>query len=327
MTNPIAVYDFTAHGMEPENAKKMLKKWCKKWTFQQEQGEKTGAIHLQGRFSLIKKKRATEVRKLFPGFHLSPTNKLAAKEDDYVSKEETRIAGPWRHDDPEVFIPDLVLKYHTYLPWQQKVLDIVKLREERIINVIIDKRGNRGKSLFSLNIMTYNLGLRIPFTNDYREMNGLVCSFPRNEFYIIDTPRAIDKSKLNEFYAAIEELKSGFAYDARYKGRILLLNNPTIWVFTNTEPPNHVFSSDRWRKWEINDNHELVPFAASFAPEHSPEIQDFEDCSSAASPIELIDYASLDNIKSDEDVPLHDVFTFPDGSIDDFDWDAPSKTE
>jgi hypothetical protein len=105
--NPIAVWDFTINscsGLEITDTfintlGKGLNKIAKNFVFQQEIGEETNRLHLQGKMSLKKKKRGTESfcswlksMNIFGnrGGRFTPTSRTNIDDWKYVSKEETR---------------------------------------------------------------------------------------------------------------------------------------------------------------------------------------------------------------------------------------------
>src|SRR5690606_24730073 len=67
-------------------------------------------------------------------------------------------------------------------------------------------------------------------------------------------PKAIKKDQLCQFYAGIEEVKNGYAFDDRYKFREKWFDCPSIWIFTNKLPNLAMLSADRWKIWRVVDN-------------------------------------------------------------------------
>lgn len=259
MSNPICGYDFTAFKIDLEETKKLLNTHCKQWVFQEEIAPSTGTHHYQGRLSLKTKERLTGAIKKFPGWHLSPTLKENVATDFYVTKSETRHAGPWRNDDPEpIYIPRQIREIQELRLWQKKVVWSANKWDPRTINVIVDTKGNSGKSILSMYCVVHKIGERIPFANDFRDMMRMVANLPTSKMYIFDIPRALDKKALRQFFGGIEEIKSGCAFDDRYEFKRKIFDSPTIWVFTNTLPDAEWLSHDRWKFWEINEWQDLV---------------------------------------------------------------------
>lgn len=261
-TNPVVTYDFTAFGCEPEAAIELLRKYCKIWDFQQEKTS-TDRLHLQGRFHLKVKERLVGVAKKFPGWHLSVTSKASRNDAYYVTKEDTRVAGPWSSADPEpAYIPRHIRRISELRPWQQYIVDHAKDDEERTVNVIVDTAGNIGKSTLASYCGSHGLGRMLPFCNDFRDLSRMVMDTPTSNLYLIDMPKAIKKDKLAQFYAGIEQLKNGYAFDDRYAFREKYFDNPMVWVFTNTVPDFDLLSADRWKLWSIVDD-QLCPFVTT----------------------------------------------------------------
>ena len=82
----------------------------------------------------------------------------------------------------------------------------------------------------------------------------MVMDRPISTCYFIDMPRSLPKTKLNQFYSGIEELKNGHAWDARYHFKEKYFDSPNVWLFVNIIPDKNMLSRDRWIIWEIRDN-------------------------------------------------------------------------
>lgn len=241
------VHDFTSsakNGSSHDEILTWLKENCKKWCFQKEKGE-NDYEHYQGRFSLKKKAYAKDI--VHPFSHLTITSKENTNNNFYVLKKETRIAGPWKDDDP--YIPKAVRETNLY-PFQQKVRD--HRDNDRIINVVINEGGAGGKTHICKYIDTNRLGTAIIPMKGHKDIMRQVMNQPKTELYVIDIPRAFPKKDLAELYAAVESIKDGYAYDDRYKFKKEWFEPPTIWIFTNEEPKEAWLSKDRWRLWTID---------------------------------------------------------------------------
>lgn len=264
--NACCVYDFTLHDDEitKDDVIAILNKFCKKWSFQQEVGTITNKKHFQGRFSLKVKRRLTEVP--FKLGHLSPTSKANSDNMFYVTKEDTRIAGPWTNEDKVAYIPRQIRELPSLYMWQASIIDKMSVWDPRHINVVIDKKGNIGKSVFVGYCRAHSIASKIPMCNDFNKVMEMVMDMPTAKNYIFDFPRCISKDKLYGLYGAIEEVKNGYAYDTRYHFRDKVFDSPNIWIFTN-EPPNRTYmSDDRWLIWEVVDNHLIKFRETTFLP-------------------------------------------------------------
>lgn len=233
----------------------LLKKHCKKWAFQKEQGSNSGYNHYQGRLSLQTKMRLKQVKDLFAikEAHWSVTSTENRDNCFYVTKEDTRVEGPWTDKDEVVYIPRQI-RGITLLPWQQSIVDSASDWDTRHINIIVDDRGSIGKTTVKTYVRAHKIGRFIPFVNDYKDMMRIVMDCPKVPLYIIDIPRAIQKDKLFQFYAGIETLKDGYAFDDRYHFKDELFDCPVIWVFTNVRPQTTLLSADRWKFWQVQGN-------------------------------------------------------------------------
>lgn len=267
MTTPIAVYDFTFHKehIQLNELKQLLKQYCKLWTFQLEEGELKHHEHYQGRFSLKVKARKSTVIKHFTGFcpncknmHITPTSNQNMGNDFYVTKEEGRIAGPWSNADIEKYVPRQIREIKELYPWQQHIVDDAEVWNTRNINWIHNVDGNIGKSIIKTYIGVHGIGRTIPFSKDYRDIMRMVMCTETKPLYIIDIPKGIKKDDLGEFLAGIETIKDGYAYDDRYSFKEKYFDCPNIWIFSNTKPNSNLLSYDRWRLWNVSDEHELV---------------------------------------------------------------------
>lgn len=270
-------WDFTLHCNELYTKDDYMKvkahiaEIAKAGNFQLEEGEKTGKLHYQGRISLKKKRRKTEIIKLatdefLKGIHWTPTSNENKGNFDYVTKQHTRKEGPWDVKEKNRYIPRQIREIKKLRPFQQQIVDDVGVWDTRHINIVYDEQGCNGKSVLKGYLRAYGLGRPLPPINDYRDMLRTVCDVPTAKLYLVDMPRAIKKNKLGGFYAAIETIKDGYAYDDRYTFTEKFFDSPNIWIFTNTLPEFKLMSKDRWITWSITeDTFELVKWNATWA--------------------------------------------------------------
>lgn len=285
--NACAMYDFrlSSEGLDNNVIINQLNKIAKRYTFQLEKGSETGYLHYQGRMSLIKKHRKSELMKMFdlmpvPNY-LEPTTNPTYFTGDmfYVQKDETRVDGPWTEKTTEKYIPrhfrGLLEKLY---PYQLEIWDSAKVFDSRIINMIYCPEGNQGKSTIASLCELYGKGIDLPPVNDAEKLvqsccdmcEGLGLRDPSPVF--VDLPRAMSKDRLNGIYTAIEQIKKGKLYDLRYKYKVYWIDSPQIWVFSNIEPDLNLLSRDRWRIWKIQ-NQQLVAYDPAIKAE-----EDFVEC-------------------------------------------------
>lgn len=249
--NAVCGYDFTigTNGIEKDVLKAWLEEVCKKWTFQEELGG-SGYEHFQGRFSTkVKVRQQTLIGKLpSASMHISITSNANKGNMFYVTKEDTRTGGPWADTDENMYVPRQVREVMAqgWRPWQQQVIDTIQVWDTRTIHMIYDTTGNIGKSIVAQYIDCTGLGIMIPYVKEYKDVMRMVMDQRKKGCYILDLPRAIKKDKMREMYAAIETIKSGYAYDDRYAFKKAHFDCPQIFVFTNTLPDIGYMSLDRW---------------------------------------------------------------------------------
>lgn len=275
--NAIAMWDFRMNlgELTADDIRADLKKIAKQYVFQFEEGD-SGYRHIQGRLSLIKKRRVAQkhlvLNLLVNKFnYFQPTANATFYKGDmfYCMKEDTRIAGPYTDRDKEAEEKYIPRQYRglekTLLPWQKKLIEYLGNFEPRKINVIYDGVGNNGKSTCAHLCRLHHNCLTPPTINDYEKLVATICCIlkdtnnrnPAAMFF--DMPRAMGKERLYGFYSAIEQIKSGYVYDMRNHYKSWDFDSPQIWIFTNKEPEMELQSRDRWVCWEIKDG-DLLPY-------------------------------------------------------------------
>lgn len=263
MTTQLYCYDFTIP-YDDENPEEMLTYFrtiCSKGAFQLEEGESTGYKHWQGRISLNKKvriKQAIELLSKWGPPHVSPTTTENKNNFDYVTKEKTKISGPWFIHDVhgDNYIQERFRGVIAWKPWQETVIQmIMETPDDRTINVIYDNIGNNGKSFLTLYLGSFKLARKVPQQKDHRDMMRMVMDCPTSGCYIFDLPRAISGNDQHSIYSAIEEIKNGYCYDERYNFKEKYFEPPHVFVFTNTLPDEKLASLDRWKYWTIQEDY------------------------------------------------------------------------
>lgn len=277
MNKQIFVYEFRANKDYYSSTELLtwLPKIAKKFTFQLERGEQTGYEHWQGRFSLIKRQRKTELMNILKGMGLLVPNYLEPtmssehkKEAFYCMKEDTRIDGPWTDKDEVTQITKQLEIFKTFQlrPMQSKILSMSQVFDMRYIDIVYDTIGNCGKSLLAEYMEYLKLAEEIP---PFRLMDDIfqwVASRPIKKCYFVDMPRGMKKDKLGDFYAGIEVIKNGIAYDKRYAATKKRFDRPRIFVFTNELPNLELMSKDRWNIWRVTKDYDLVKYVDELDP-------------------------------------------------------------
>jgi len=247
----------------------------KHFIFQKEMGKEIkdghehGFVHWQIRLktkipmrttALVKKLKGT----VLEGSHISPTSKDVHLSNDfnYVMKEETKIEGPWS-DLPEELMKGYIppqCRIDNWRPWQQQALDLFEQHPGRIINVLVQKKGNKGKSTFGLTCLVRGLTEYVPCVTDSKDMVQMLYCLPTAKTYIINLTKSVAKQNLEGFFDAVETLKDGMIYDFRNKFKRRIIATPHVFIMTNTLPKKSLTSVDRWRLWTIDINDNLIPY-------------------------------------------------------------------
>jgi len=97
----------------------------------------------------------------------------------------------------------------------------------------------------------------LPMMESYKDYMRMVMDTPKSRLYLIDFPRAMNKSQCSGFWSAIESIKNGHAYDDRYSFREEFFDSPNIWIFTNTCVKTKWLTNDRWKFWCVSANRQL----------------------------------------------------------------------
>lgn len=246
------------------HVQEVLKTISSKYAFQEEIGD-GGYKHWQIAMKLKVKKRRGELVKMLAGGalaggHLSPTHNAAAA-GSYVMKTETRTGGPWTSEDMEE--PDEIKGLVPY-PWQERVLNDCKekcdAKNRRLANVIVDIKGNMGKSTLKKVARFRKVANVIPWsTNKVEDVMAMVMNMPTSNAYILDVPRKTDKKSISNLWNIVESIKDGYAYDKRHVYKEKLFSTPKVWIFMNEMPDLHGLSPDRWNIF-LAYNGELIPY-------------------------------------------------------------------
>lgn len=242
----------------------MLKDLCKTYTMQFECGA-SGNFHYQAEFSLKVKTRlltlANVIRKKYNvAVHLSPTSN---ENSGYCEKAESRLRGPWTSSDPAPIWQNPRLANIEVEPWMQSIFDKREEYEHRTIHYVFDPHGNIGKSTcVDLGVQRYGY-MEFPPLSSFKESSQMFYSLLRQAGFptkglriMIDIPRNLSQSKLEEFYAGIECTKSGRCFETRYAAGIHYFERPQVWVFSNSLPNPRWLSKDMWQ-WHIVHQREL----------------------------------------------------------------------
>lgn len=244
---------------------KQLRILCKAFVFQCERCPTTGRPHFQGRIKCKNRLRLNQVVEFFQNnitraCRISATAKENSKNFFYVTKDETRVIGPWKDTDNEgKEIPWQLAMFPNDLDWQAQIKQMISVRELRFINCVILTQGAEGKTICCQKLVWEKLAEYLPYSDNHKDLLQ-ACHDVGEQLgidppaYIFDLPRALRKDKMRPFFSAIEDIKSGWSFDLRYGYRRNLRGQPNVWVFTNKWPNIKYLSTDRWKFWKIVNN-------------------------------------------------------------------------
>jgi len=242
----------------------------KKWVCQLEKGEKTDYEHWQGRISLWKIKRKSELMKLMESIgmkvpnNLSPTSNNGKSTWSYMMKADTRIDGPWKNTDQAAYVPKQYRNMTLY-QYQQTIIDSKDKFDFRVVDCVIDTAGCNGKSTCASVADLFHGGIDLPWVNDAEKLIQSLCDILIAKqcrtpgLIFIDMPRCLSKERLTSLYAAIEQIKKGKVWDMRHSYKEWWFDSPRVWVFTNEAPKLKYLTADRWRFWDITADKKLRP--------------------------------------------------------------------
>jgi len=251
----------------------LFKDICKKYIFQEETGAK-GTPHLQGCISLKKKMRWSEFNlpKQISWFR---TRNLKSAYN-YCMKEDTRT-GKIYSDSPIIFktkecrateeghkpkpLPAPLEIIEELRPWQQSVVKQILVKpDKRTINWVYDRPGCNGKTVFGKYLWAKHNAI-VANEGGTRDISCMLACLKKNgrdlnlqTTFIFNFSRC----KANISYGAIEYVKDGCMFSAKYESEQLMFNCPHVWIFSNDLPDFTKMSEDRWRVWVIDDNHSLM---------------------------------------------------------------------
>lgn len=231
---------------------KVLDTHCKKWAFQKEKSDESEYLHWQGRFSLKKKMRRSQVKALFGSWmpHLSIESDERAS-FNYVLKDDTRVDGPWTDQDVTHYMPSH-LRIEEWNPFQRLVLERIEALTPRSILFVVDMRGCRGKSTLALRMSAQRKADILPpmltTANDMLHWAFAKLKDRRSRKPIfIDLPRGYSQDYWGKFISALECIANGYAYDERYQFKDCFFESPQIVVFCNSIPDTlqNLLTNDR----------------------------------------------------------------------------------
>lgn len=248
--NPSNRWCFTLNNYTQEEYKEFIDKISAKnftYIIGEEVGEQ-GTPHLQGYFETGSDYR---VRPSCLKLSHNRTHFESAKGTDvdnykYCSKDgkfKDNFSRNWKVKYKLIKIN--CIKEEEFYKWQKKVVKHYYQDKEkpndRVIYWIYDPVGCVGKTaLCKWFVIEKDFG----YLNNAKTAD--ICFYAKEnpkEGYVFDFCRS-NEDKIN--YQAIESLKNGILFSAKYESGVLLMDSPMIFCFSNFEPDTSKMSMDRW---------------------------------------------------------------------------------
>ena len=162
-----------------------------------------------------------------------------SKNFNYVMKVDTRVAGPWKDEEFDLkempILTRQLAKFQTLQlrRWQHQLMEEIQGVDDRRIILVHDRVGNSGKSIFTEYLEYRGLAYEVPPFTNVADLMAVVLASRQKECFVIDMPRSLPKGQLAEFYAGVESIKNGLAYDKRYAFKKQRFNRPQVVIFAN----------------------------------------------------------------------------------------------
>lgn len=251
----------------------MLDLYAKKWCFQKEMGEESYE-HFQGRLSLTTKIRFNGIKKIFDEcgitkYHLSPTSISNQGNVFYVTKELTRIDGPWKNTSEDEWYPTTWKdNAKRILPWQQFILDRLGFERDKVY-LVFNPAGLAGKTELmgiaqTLGFTIYDLnGVEKPDRMIYNAADMMRAANDRDPSgFFLDIPKSRDQKAAWAGIDALEQLTRQQIIDTRnnFNG-VWRFNLGSRWIFTNNDPSyfRSKMSAGRWEVYKL-EGETMVPY-------------------------------------------------------------------
>ncbi len=158
---------------------------------------------------------------------------------------------------------------NNWFPWQKEIYKQIfnkdgsfKEPHPRHIISIVDKAGNSGKSSFwKYWFFNYPEDIGRMGYGSASQLRSAAVNLGQKKLYIVDLARSKSSNdKEEDLLSALEDIKSGFITNAMYgSGKTLIMEPPHIVVSSNYVLNYDLLSSDRWKIYELNKKHQLVP--------------------------------------------------------------------
>lgn len=263
--HPCRVWDFTCHaghfGGELPDTEEFIEHLktidFRRYIFQYEEGEENKTVHIQGKIWLKKKTRRPDLKA-----NLRPTAKPNLNKIDYVTKEETRVKGPF---DSREIAPNIYWRHKEALenqyPWQETLMEEIKNANDRTIIYVHETKGMTGKTTWAAAMDMSYKAVYFNIWNEPKEIMEQVYAeveeYAQKPLLLFDLPRAgLTRDRKAQCMRYVEAIKAGKIVDPRHSFKKKWIFDPVIVVFSNEDPEAwiHMQSRDRWVIIDIEED-------------------------------------------------------------------------
>lgn len=140
-----------------------------------------------------------------------------------------------------------IQRFGELRPWQKEALKRIQEQNDRQIMVIINPRGNEGKSWLLGALWERGLAHVLyveSVASVIKDTASLYIDQGYRDIIVIDIPRTSKWTP--EMYESLERIKDGLVRDPRYNNRTVNIRGVKIIVTTNYVPNVRKLTKDRW---------------------------------------------------------------------------------
>lgn len=219
---------------------------CDMYQFQEEIGT-NGTPHLQCYVGWKNPRSFKCMKDKFKTAHIEVCKNIHAARQ-YCVKMETRNGKIWSNIQKRENIIDVFTRYEPK-EWQTKCLGLIERDpDERTIYWFWENKGCSGKTTLAKHICI-NQKEAIYVSGKASDIKFAISEMEvKPKIIIWDLCRSQEDYVS---YQGIEEVKNGIFFSGKYKGGMVIYNNPHVIIFANFPPDRSKLSKDRWKVYNI----------------------------------------------------------------------------
>lgn len=128
-------------------------------------------------------------------------------------------------------------------PWQQKLLEELKEKpDDRKVVWYHDPAGGAGKNM-AIRMAIAEFGAENVFFCSGGAFKDIICAYQKERIVMFNFTRSVEDVVP---YGAMEALKDGMAFSAKYESKSKIFNSPHVYVMANFHPDMSKLTKDRW---------------------------------------------------------------------------------